>query len=159
MTGVYDIVATTIDGRQQSLGDYAGKVVLVVNVASRCGFTPQYAGLEALYRRFAEKGLVVLGFPCNQFGAQEPAAEAEIAKFCSTTYDVSFPMFAKIDVNGESAHPLYRLLKHAAPGILGSEAIKWNFTKFLIDREGKVVRRYAPNDTPQTIGKDIEALL
>lgn len=159
MTGVYDIVATTIDGRQQSLSDYAGKVILVVNVASRCGFTPQYVGLEALYRRFAEKGLVVLGFPCNQFGAQEPATEAEIAKFCSATYDVSFPMFAKIDVNGEHAHPLYRVLKRAAPGILGSEAIKWNFTKFLIDREGRVVKRYAPNDTPQTIGKEIEALL
>jgi glutathione peroxidase len=159
MTGVYDIVATTIDGRQQSLGDYAGKVLLVVNVASRCGFTPQYAGLEALYRRFAEKGMVVLGFPCNQFGAQEPSSEAEIAKFCSANYDVSFPMFAKIEVNGENAHPLYRFLKHAAPGILGSEAIKWNFTKFLVDREGQVVKRYAPNDTPQTIGKDIEALL
>jgi glutathione peroxidase len=159
MTGVYDIVATTIDGRQQSLGDYAGKIVLVVNVASRCGFTPQYAGLEALYRRFAEKGLVVLGFPCNQFGAQEPASEAEIAKFCSANYDVSFPMFAKIEVNGENAHPLYRLLKHAAPGILGSEAIKWNFTKFLIDREGRVVKRFAPNDTPQAIAEDIEALL
>ncbi len=159
MTGVYDIVATTIDGRQQSLGDYAGKIVLVVNVASRCGFTPQYAGLEALYRRFAEKGLVVLGFPCNQFGAQEPASEAEIVKFCSANYDVSFPMFAKIEVNGENAHPLYRLLKHAAPGILGSEAIKWNFTKFLIDREGRVVKRFAPNDTPQAIAEDIEALL
>ncbi len=159
MTGVYDIVATTIDGRQQSLGDYAGKIILVVNVASRCGFTPQYAGLEALYRRFAEKGLVVLGFPCNQFGAQEPASEAEIAKFCSANYDVSFPMFAKIEVNGENAHPLYRLLKHAAPGILGSEAIKWNFTKFLIDREGRVVKRFAPNDTPQTIAADIETLL
>jgi glutathione peroxidase len=159
MTCVYDSVATTIDGRQQSLGDYAGKVLLVVNVASRCGFTPQYAGLEELYRRFAEKGLVVLGFPCNQFGAQEPASEAEIAKFCSANYDVSFPMFAKVEVNGENTHPLYRLLKRAAPGILGSEAIKWNFTKFLIDREGKVVKRYAPNDTPQAISKDIEALL
>ena len=159
MTGVYDIVATTIDGRQQSLGDYAGKIILVVNVASRCGFTPQYAGLESLYRRFAEKGFVVLGFPCNQFGAQEPGTESEIAKFCSANYDVSFPMVARIEVNGENAHPLYRLLKRAAPGILGSEAIKWNFTKFLIDREGQVVKRYAPNDTPQAIGKDLEALL
>lgn len=159
MTGLYDIIATTIDGRQQSLGDYAGKAMLVVNVASRCGFTAQYAGLEALYRRFADRGLVVLGFPCNQFGAQEPASEAEIAKFCSANYDVTFPMFAKIEVNGENAHPLYRLLKHAAPGILGSEAIKWNFTKFLIDPEGRVVKRYAPNDTPQAIGKDIETLL
>ena len=159
MTGVYDLVATTIDGKEQSLGDYAGKAMLVVNVASRCGFTPQYAGLEALYRRFADKGLVVLGFPCNQFGAQEPGSEAEIAKFCSANYDVTFPMFARIEVNGDNAHPLYRLLKHAAPGILGSEAIKWNFTKFLIDREGRVVKRYAPNDTPQAIAKDIEALL
>ena len=159
MTGLYDIIATTIDGRQQSLGDYAGKAMLVVNVASRCGFTAQYAGLEALYRRFADRGLVVLGFPCNQFGAQEPASEAEIAKFCSANYDVTFPMFAKIEVNGENAHPLYRLLKHDAPGILGSEAIKWNFTKFLIDPEGRVVKRYAPNDTPQAIGEDIETLL
>jgi glutathione peroxidase len=159
MTGIYDIVATTIDGKQQSLGAYAGKAMLVVNVASRCGFTPQYAGLESLYRRFAEKGFVVLGFPCNQFGAQEPGTESEIAKFCSANYDVSFPMFARIEVNGENAHPLYRLLKRAAPGILGSEAIKWNFTKFLIDREGQVVKRYAPNDTPQAIGKDLEALL
>lgn len=159
MTGVYDIVATTIDGKQQSLGEYAGKAMLVVNVASRCGFTPQYAGLESLYRRFAEKGFVVLGFPCNQFGAQEPGADNEIAKFCSANYAVSFPMFAKIEVNGENTHPLYRLLKHAAPGIMGLESIKWNFTKFLIDREGQVVRRYAPNDTPEAIGKDIEALL
>jgi glutathione peroxidase len=159
MTGVYDIVATTIDGGSQSLGDYAGKVMLVVNVASRCGFTPQYAGLEALYRQYAERGFVVLGFPCNQFGAQEPGTEAQIAQFCASTYDVSFPMFAKVDVNGEKTHPLYRLLKHAAPGLLGSEAIKWNFTKFLIDRDGRVVKRYAPTDTPQAIGKDVEALL
>ena len=159
MTGVYDIVATTIDGGSQALGDYAGKVMLVVNVASRCGFTPQYAGLEALYRQYAERGFVVLGFPCNQFGAQEPGTEAQIAQFCASTYDVSFPMFAKVDVNGEKTHPLYRLLKHAAPGLLGSEAIKWNFTKFLIDRDGRVVKRYAPTDTPQAIGKDVEALL
>ncbi len=159
MTGVYDIVATTIDGGSQSLGDYAGKVMLVVNVASRCGFTPQYAGLEALYRQYAERGFVVLGFPCNQFGAQEPGTEAQIAQFCAATYDVSFPMFAKVDVNGDKTHPLYRLLKHAAPGLLGSEAIKWNFTKFLIDRDGRVVKRYAPTDTPQAIGKDVEALL
>ncbi len=159
MTGVYDIVATTIDGGSQPLGDYAGKVMLVVNVASRCGFTPQYAGLEALYRQYAERGFVVLGFPCNQFGAQEPGTEAQIAQFCASTYDVSFPMFAKVDVNGDKTHPLYRLLKHAAPGLLGSEAIKWNFTKFLIDRDGRVVKRYAPTDTPQAIGKDVEALL
>ena len=125
--------------------------MLIVNVASRCGFTPQYAGLEALYRKFADRGLVVLGFPCNQFGAQEPGSEKEIASFCSANYDVTFPMFAKIDVNGESAHPLYRLLKREAPGILGSEAIKWNFTKFLVDREGHVVKRYASTDTPEQI--------
>ena len=159
MTGVYDIVATTIDGDAQSLGAYAGKAMLIVNVASRCGFTPQYAGLEALYRQYGEKGFVVLGFPCNQFGAQEPGSEAEIAQFCSASYDVSFPMFAKVEVNGANTHPLFRLLKHAAPGLLGSEAIKWNFTKFLIDRDGRVVARYAPTDTPQAIGKDVAALL
>jgi glutathione peroxidase len=156
---LFDIEATTIDGATKKLGDYAGKVMLIVNVASRCGFTPQYAGLEALYRKFADRGLVVLGFPCNQFGAQEPGSEKEIASFCSSTYDVTFPMFAKIDVNGEKAHPLYRLLKHDAPGILGSEAIKWNFTKFLVDREGHVVKRYASTDTPDEIAKDIEGLL
>jgi glutathione peroxidase len=156
---LFDIEATTIDGATKKLGDYAGKVMLIVNVASRCGFTPQYAGLEALYRKFADRGLVVLGFPCNQFGAQEPGSEKEIASFCSSTYDVTFPMFAKIDVNGEKAHPLYRLLKHDAPGILGSEAIKWNFTKFLVDREGHVVKRYASTDTPEQIAKDIEGLL
>jgi len=156
---LFDIEATAIDGATKKLGDYAGKVMLIVNVASRCGFTPQYAGLEALYRNFADRGLVVLGFPCNQFGAQEPGSEKEIASFCSSKYDVTFPMFAKIDVNGENAHPLYRLLKHDAPGILGSEAIKWNFTKFLVDREGHVVKRYASTDTPEQIAKDIEALL
>lgn len=156
---LFDIEATTIDGAKKKIGDYAGKVMLIVNVASRCGFTPQYAGLEALHRKFADRNFVVLGFPCNQFGAQEPGSEKEIASFCSTKYDVTFPMFAKIDVNGESAHPLYRLLKREAPGILGSEAIKWNFTKFLVDREGHVVKRYAPTDTPDEIGKDVEALL
>lgn len=156
---LFDIEATTIDGAKKKMGDYAGKVMLIVNVASRCGFTPQYAGLEALHRKFADRNFVVLGFPCNQFGAQEPGSEKEIASFCSTNYDVTFPMFAKIDVNGESAHPLYRLLKREAPGILGSEAIKWNFTKFLVDREGHVVKRYAPTDTPDEIAKDVEALL
>jgi len=156
---LFDIEATTIDGATKKIGDYAGKVMLIVNVASRCGFTPQYAGLEALHRKFADRNFVVLGFPCNQFGAQEPGSEKEIASFCSTKYDVTFPMFAKIDVNGESAHPLYRLLKREAPGILGSEAIKWNFTKFLVDREGHVAKRYAPTDKPDEIGKDIEALL
>lgn len=156
---LFDIEATTIDGQPRKLADYAGKVMLVVNVASRCGFTPQYAGLEALYRKFADRGCVVLGFPCNQFGAQEPGSEKEIASFCSANYDVTFPLFGKIDVNGENAHPLYRLLKREAPGILGSEAIKWNFTKFLVDREGHVVKRYAPTDTPEQIAKDVEALL
>ncbi len=156
---LYDIEARTIDGATKSLRDYAGKALLIVNVASKCGFTPQYKGLEALYRKFSGRGLVVLGFPCNQFGAQEPGSDSEIASFCSTAYQVSFPMFAKIDVNGEHAHPLYKHLKHAAPGLLGSEAIKWNFTKFLVDRSGRVVRRYAPTDTPQSIEKDIEAAL
>ncbi|WP_424360999.1 glutathione peroxidase [Methylocystis parvus] len=159
MTTLYDIDARTIDGETKKLGDYAGKTLLVVNVASKCGFTPQYAGLEALYKKYADKGLVILGFPCNQFGAQEPGSESEIASFCSTSYGVSFPMFAKIDVNGEKAHPLYKLLKHEAPGLLGSEAIKWNFTKFLVDKTGKVVKRYAPTDTPQSLEKDIEAAL
>lgn len=156
---IYDIEANSIDGAPKSLGDYAGKAMLIVNVASKCGFTPQYKGLEALYEKYADKGLVVLGFPCNQFGAQEPGAESDIASFCSTTYGVTFPMFAKIEVNGEKTHPLYKLLKRDAPGLLGSEAIKWNFTKFLVDRAGKVVKRYAPTDTPQQIEKDIEALL
>lgn len=156
---LYDIEVRTIDGEARSMRDYAGRVLLIVNVASRCGFTPQYAGLEALYRKYGEKGFVVLGFPCNQFGAQEPGADSEIAQFCATSYDVTFPMFSKIDVNGEKAHPLYRWLKHAAPGLLGSEAIKWNFTKFLIDRSGKVVRRFASTDTPQSLEKAIESIL
>ncbi|PPD43898.1 MAG: glutathione peroxidase [Methylocystis sp.] len=159
MTAIYDIEARTITGETKPLREFSGKALLIVNVASKCGFTPQYAGLEALYEKYADKGLVVLGFPCNQFGAQEPAAEGEIASFCSATYGVSFPMFAKIDVNGDAAHPLYKFLKHEAPGILGSEAIKWNFTKFLIDRSGKMVKRYAPTDTPLSLEKDIEALL
>jgi glutathione peroxidase len=156
---LYDIEVRTIDGETQSLKDFEGKALLVVNVASKCGFTPQYKGLEALYRKFADRGFAVLGFPCNQFGAQEPGSESEIAAFCTTAYDVSFPMFAKIEVNGDGTHPLYKLLKHEAPGLLGSEAIKWNFTKFLVDRSGKVVKRYAPTDTPQSIEKDIEAAL
>lgn len=159
MTTLYDLQASTIDGESKSLSDYAGKAMLIVNVASKCGFTPQYAGLEALYRKYADKGFVVLGFPCNQFGAQEPGSESEIASFCQTRYDVSFPMFAKIDVNGDHAHPLYRLLKKEAPGLLGSEAIKWNFTKFLVDRDGRIVQRYAPTDAPQSLEKDVEALL
>lgn len=155
MASIYDFSAKDIDGNEQKLDAYRGKTLLIVNVASKCGFTPQYEGLEALYRTFKGQGLVVLGFPCDQFGHQEPGDEAEIKNFCSLNYDVTFPMFAKIDVNGSNAHPLYRYLKHEAKGLLGSEAIKWNFTKFLVDRDGKVVNRYAPNDTPESIGKDI----
>jgi len=159
MASVYDFSATTIDGKQQSLSAYRGKTLLIVNVASKCGFTPQYEGLEKLYRDDRERGLVVLGFPCDQFAHQEPGDEAEIKNFCSLNYDVTFPMFAKIEVNGDKTHPLYKFLKSQAKGLLGSEAIKWNFTKFLVDKDGKVVRRYAPTDTPASIGKDIEAML
>ncbi len=159
MAAFHEFEATTIDGHVQSLADYAGKVVLVVNTASKCGFTPQYTGLEALHKKYASKGLVVLGFPCDQFGHQEPGDEAEIKNFCSLNYDVSFPMFAKLDVNGSDAHPLFRYIKKEAKGLLGTEAIKWNFTKFLVDRDGKVRGRYAPTDTPQSIEKDLVALL
>jgi glutathione peroxidase len=159
MTSIYDIEARDIDGAPHKLSEYAGKTLLIVNVASQCGFTPQYKGLEALYRQYAPKGLVVLGFPCDQFGHQEPGNEAEIANFCSTKYDVSFPMFAKIEVNGDGAHPLYRFLKAEAPGLLGTGAIKWNFTKFLVDADGHVTKRYAPQDTPEQIGKDLEKSL
>ncbi len=158
MTTAYDFEATAIDGAQRALADYRGKVLLVVNTASKCGFTPQYEGLEELYRTYADRGLVVLGFPCNQFNGQEPGDEDEIANFCSTTYDVSFPMFAKVDVNGDNAHPLYRWLKGEHGGVLG-DRIKWNFTKFLVDRDGKVVNRYAPATKPDKIAADIEALL
>ena len=158
-TSIYDIEAKTIGGEIQSLGSYRGAPLLIVNVASHCGFTPQYAGLEALYRKYKDQGLVVLGFPCNQFGRQEPASEAEIQQFCATTYDVTFPLFAKIDVNGPATHPLYALLKHARPGLLGSEAIKWNFTKFLVDARGEVVARYAPSETPERIEQAVAALL
>jgi glutathione peroxidase len=156
---VYDFKATTINGRAQALRRYKGKVLLIVNVASKCGFTPQYAGLEELYRKHRDQGLVVLGFPCDQFGHQEPGDEEEIRNFCSLTYDVTFPMFAKIEVNGDGTHPLYRYLKSAAPGLLGSEAIKWNFTKFLVGRDGRVIRRYASRDTPERIEADIVPLL
>jgi glutathione peroxidase len=159
MTSVYDFSARDIDGQERSLSEYRGKTLLIVNVASKCGFTPQYTGLEALWRSDRDKGLVVLGFPCDQFGHQEPGNEAEIRNFCSTSYDVTFPMFAKIDVNGEGAHPLYKWLKSEGKGILGSEGIKWNFTKFLVDRNGQVVKRYAPTDTPEKIGKDLTAQL
>jgi glutathione peroxidase len=159
MTTVYDFSAKTIDGKSRKLADYKGKVLLVVNTASHCGFTPQYKGLEELYEKYGNKGLVVLGFPCNQFGAQEPGAEAEIAEFCEMNYGVTFPLFAKIDVNGDNAHPLYRYLASAAPGLLGSESIKWNFTKFLIDRQGNVIKRFAPNAAPADIANDIERAL
>lgn len=159
MTSVYDFSARDIDGNEHSLADYRGKTLLIVNVASKCGFTPQYTGLEALWRAERDKGLVVLGFPCDQFGHQEPGDEAEIRNFCSTSYDVTFPLFAKIEVNGDNAHPLYKWLKSEGKGILGSESIKWNFTKFLVDRDGQVVKRYAPTDTPEKIGKDLKASL
>jgi glutathione peroxidase len=159
MTQVYDFTAKTIDGDEQSLAAYKGKTMLIVNVASKCGFTPQYKGLEDLYEKFRDQGLVVLGFPCDQFGHQEPGDEEEIKNFCSLNYDVQFPLFAKIDVNGSQTHPLYKYLKNEAKGLLGTEAIKWNFTKFLIGKDGKVVRRYAPTDTPQGIEKDVAAAL
>ena len=156
---IYEMTAKDIEGRELSLASLQGRVLVVVNVASRCGFTPQYAGLEALQRQYGDHGLTVLGFPCDQFGHQEPGDEAEIRNFCQTQYDVSFPMFSKIEVNGAGAHPLYAYLKSQAKGVLGTEAIKWNFTKFLIDREGRVVKRYAPQDKPEDLASDIEALL
>lgn len=155
---LYDIPVTTLDGRDTTLAEYRGRVLLIVNVASKCGFTGQYAGLEDLYRRFKDRGLVVLGFPCNQFGHQEPGSETEIGQFCSRTYGVSFPMFAKVKVNGDEAHPLYRHLKSERGGWFG-RAIKWNFTKFLVNRTGEVVKRYGSMTRPSGIEKDIEALL
>jgi glutathione peroxidase len=159
MTGVYDFSMTDIHGKPQSLGQYKDKVLLIVNTASQCGFTPQYKGLETLYKKMHARGLEVLGFPCNQFGAQEPGGEEEIESFCEVNYGVTFPLFAKIDVNGKNAAPLYEYLKTARPGLLGSEAIKWNFTKFLVDHKGKVVERYAPKVEPEAIAADIEKLL
>jgi glutathione peroxidase len=156
---IYDFAARTIDGKEQKLDAYRGQVMLIVNVASQCGFTPQYEGLQQLSRRYADRGLQVLGFPCDQFGHQEPGDEAQIRGFCTGRFGVTFPMFAKVEVNGAGAHPLYRHLKKEAPGLLGTEAIKWNFTKFLVDRDGKVVARYAPNDEPESIAGDIEKLL
>ncbi len=156
---VYDFSARTIDGVQQSLDKYRGQVLLIVNVASKCGFTPQYSGLEALYRQYHGQGFAVLGFPCDQFGHQEPGDEAAIREFCSLNYEVSFPLFAKVDVNGADAHPLYQFLKKSLPGVLGLEAIKWNFSKFLIGKDGVPVRRYAPTDKPQNIAADVEAAL
>ena len=159
MPDIYRHQAQTIDGRTVSLGDWRGQALLIVNTASKCGFTPQYEGLEALYRRYADRGFAVLGFPCNQFLAQEPGDEAEIARFCSLTYKIDFPMFAKVEVNGPQVHPLWQALKAAAPGLLGSESIKWNFTKFLVDRAGHVVARFAPSARPESLGTRIEALL
>lgn len=159
MTVLADFTLPLLNGTPQNLADFAGKVVLVVNVASKCGLTPQYAGLEALYRQYGERGFVILGFPCNQFAEQEPGTSAEIASFCEINYGVTFPIFERIEVNGEGAHPLYVWLKASAPGIFGSEAIKWNFTKFLIGRDGKVVERYAPTTEPADIAGDIEKLL
>jgi glutathione peroxidase len=154
---LYDIDVRTIDGTMQSLGEYRGRTLLIVNVASRCGFTPQYAGLEALYRKYKDQGFVVLGFPCNQFGGQEPGAEEAILQFCTSTYSVTFPLFAKIDVNGEAAHPLYRLLTRARRGLFGTARIKWNFTKFLVSPSGDVERRYAPSAKPEAIERDVIA--
>ncbi len=156
---ITDFIVKAADGSEVSLDAYRGKVLLIVNTASKCGFTPQYEGLEALHRDYADRGFEVLGFPCNQFGAQEPGDAAEIATFCSTTYDVTFPVFAKVDVNGADAAPLFDALKTGAPGLLGSKGIKWNFTKFLVDREGRVVDRYAPTTKPEDLRGDIERLL
>ena len=159
MPPLADIALKTIDGETKKLGDYAGQALLVVNVASKCGFTPQYEGLEALHRRYAERGFAVLGFPCDQFGHQEPGDESEIKNFCALKYDVTFPMFAKTDVNGANTHPLFKALKEEAPGLLGTQSIKWNFTKFLVDKKGKVIERYAPMTAPSAIEPQIEKLL
>lgn len=159
MASIYDFEAQQIGGQAVPLAQFRGKPMLIVNTASACGFTPQFAGLEELHRRYGERGLVVLGFPCNQFGAQDPGSNEEIASFCQVNYGVSFPMMAKVDVNGAQAHPLYRWLAAEAPGMLGSKAIKWNFTKFLVGKDGRVLKRYAPQDAPEKLAKDIEAAL
>jgi len=156
---IYDFEALTITGEEVSLSDYKGQVVLIVNTASECGYTPQFSGLQSLYEQLSNDGFVVLGFPCNQFGKQDPGDEQQISQFCELNYGVSFPMFSKIDVNGRNAHPLFNYLKDNARGVLGSKSIKWNFTKFLINREGEVVNRYATNDKPESIKADIQALL
>ena len=158
-TTIYDFDAQQMNGQTVPLAQYQGKVLLIVNTASACGFTPQFAGLEDLHKQYADQGLVVLGFPCNQFGSQDPGSNDEIASFCQLNYGVSFPMMAKIDVNGAQASPLYQWLAAEAPGLLGSKAIKWNFTKFLVGKDGRVLRRYAPQDAPKKLGKDIEAAL
>ena len=159
MPTLLDHPVTTLDGRTTTLGAWRGKVLLIVNVASQCGFTPQYRDLEALWRAHRDRGLVVIGFPCNQFGGQEPGTAAEIGTFCSTTYDVTFPLMAKVEVNGDGAHPVWQALKAAKPGVLGTEGIKWNFTKFLVGRSGEVLGRYAPNTAPASIEADIVAAL
>lgn len=153
---IYDFEVERIDGKREKLEDYRGKVLLIVNTASKCGFTPQYEGLEALFKKYGSRGFAVLGFPCNQFGGQEPGSNEEVASFCSLTFKTTFPLFAKVDVNGESAHPLFKYLKAEAPGILGTEAIKWNFTKFLVGKDGKVLHRFAPNDKPEGLEGPIE---
>ena len=159
MSSIYDFEAQQIDGLHIALSQFKGKVMLIVNTASKCGFTPQFGGLEELHKSYADKGLVVLGFPCNQFGSQDPGADGEIAEFCQVNYGVSFPMMGKIAVNGPTAHPLYKWLSAEAPGLLGSKSIKWNFTKFLVGKDGEVIRRYAPTDKPADMAKDVEAAL
>jgi glutathione peroxidase len=159
MSTIYDFEARQINGQDIALSQFKGKVMLIVNTASKCGFTPQFGGLEELHKAYTGKGLVVLGFPCNQFGSQDPGADGEIAEFCQVNYGVSFPMMGKIDVNGPAAHPLYKWLSSEAPGLLGSKAIKWNFTKFLVGKDGQVIRRYAPTDEPADLAKDVEAAL
>ncbi len=159
MTSIYEFEALQINGKSVPLKKFKGKALLIVNTASACGFTPQFAGLEALHQQYGKMGLVVLGFPCNQFGSQDKGSNDEIAEFCQLNYGVSFPMMAKIEVNGAGAHPLYQFLSKEAPGLMGSKAIKWNFTKFLVGKDGAVLSRYAPTDTPESLGKDIEAAL
>lgn len=159
MTEFYDIRLETLDGGTKTMEDFRGKTLLIVNVASQCGFTPQYKGLETLYRKFKDREFVVLGFPCNQFGGQEPGTSTDIRQFCHERYEISFPLFAKIDVNGPDAHPLYRYLKSAKRGFLGREAIAWNFTKFLVDKTGRVVKRYGPRTKPDSIEKDVAQLV
>lgn len=159
MTSVYDFSAAMINGQDANLDQYRGKVLLIVNTASKCGFTPQYKGLQALHEKYKDQGLQILGFPCNQFGKQEQGDESQISEFCELNYGVNFQMFSKIEVNGNDAHPLYQHLKQEAPGLLGSKAVKWNFTKFLVNKEGDVVKRYAPTDTPESLEKDIAKLL
>jgi glutathione peroxidase len=159
MSSIYDFEARSIQGKPAHLSTQRGKVLLIVNTASQCGFTPQFTGLEALWKEYADRGLVVVGFPSNQFGGQDPGANEQIASFCELNYGVSFPMMAKVDVNGDHAHPLWKWLTEEAPGLLGSKAVKWNFTKFLVGRDGKVIKRYAPTDTPASLKKDIEAAL